>query len=92
MVPFHTIPTVISITDFKSINPGNVVLTWISIYWFSRAGAGATTRIYHEIFGDADEVQDLIDPYKRPQDVPFGVSRFPKERVLIPKAYVLFPP
>ena len=65
-------------------------MTWISIYWFSRAGAGATTRIYHEVFGDINEMQDLLDASKRPQDVPFGVSRFPKDVQLTPKAYAPF--
>ena len=67
-------------------------MTWISIYWFSRAGAGATTRIYHEVFGDTNEMQDSLDASKRPQDIPFGVSRFPKEVQVAPKAYVVIFP
>ena len=80
---------IIAIADLN-VDFWNIVLTWISIYWFSRAGAGATTRIYYEVFGDPNEVQDLLDISKRPQNVPFGVSRFPKEAQVVPKAYVPF--
>ena len=82
---------IIAIADLN-VDFWNIVLTWISIYWFSRAGAGATTRIYHEVFGDTNEMQDSLDASKRPQDIPFGVSRFPKEVQVAPKAYVVIFP
>ncbi|KAH9018204.1 Alpha/Beta hydrolase protein [Lactarius deliciosus] len=53
------------------------VLTWISIYWFSRAGPAASVRIYYEI-GDA--------VFGFPgTTVPVGLSFFPKELVRFPK-------
>ncbi|KAH9056295.1 alpha/beta-hydrolase [Lactarius vividus] len=53
------------------------LLTWISIYWFSRAGPAASVRIYYEI-GDA-----VIG---FPQStVPVGLSFFPKEFARFPK-------
>ncbi|KAI9435115.1 Alpha/Beta hydrolase protein [Lactarius indigo] len=53
------------------------VLTWISIYWFSRAGPAASVRIYYEI-GDA-----VIGFPKT--TVPVGLSFFPKELACFPK-------
>ncbi|KAA1473726.1 alpha/beta-hydrolase [Dentipellis sp. KUC8613] len=57
------------------------VLTWISIYWFSRAGPGASGRIYYE-FEHADQV--AVQP--RPT-IPFGVSYFPKEVMSSPLSW-----
>ncbi|KAI0259493.1 Alpha/Beta hydrolase protein [Gloeopeniophorella convolvens] len=50
------------------------VLTWLSIYWFSRAGPAASVRIYFEVGGTADT------PWVMPRpNVPFGASYFPKD-------------
>ncbi|KAH8979680.1 alpha/beta-hydrolase [Lactarius akahatsu] len=57
------------------------VLTWISIYWFSRAGPAASVRIYYEI-GDA-----VVGFPKT--TIPVGLSFFPKELARFPK--VLLP-
>ncbi|KAH9017881.1 Alpha/Beta hydrolase protein [Lactarius hengduanensis] len=53
------------------------VLTWISIYWFSRAGPAASVRIYYEI-GDA-----VVGFPKT--TIPVGLSFFPKELARFPK-------
>ena len=49
----------------------STVLTWISIYWFSRAGPAATLRIYKEILG--------LKISLKPIPVKYGYSLFPKE-------------
>ncbi|KAI0259498.1 alpha/beta-hydrolase [Gloeopeniophorella convolvens] len=66
---------------YEKIGPGtdnypwtdDEVLTWISIYWFSRAGPSASTRIYYEL-SKSEEV------FRTPRtSVPVGISFFPKE-------------
>ncbi|TFK52700.1 alpha/beta-hydrolase [Heliocybe sulcata] len=59
------------------------VLTWVSIYWFSRAGPTASTRIYYE----THQAKDLIDQPKV-QGVPMGVSYFPVELFHAPKSWM----
>ncbi|KAI0071765.1 alpha/beta-hydrolase [Panus rudis PR-1116 ss-1] len=51
------------------------VLTWVSIYWFSRAGPAASIRIYYEITA----AKDQLDTPGAKLSNPFGVSFFPKE-------------
>ncbi|TFY66897.1 hypothetical protein EVG20_g4192 [Dentipellis fragilis] len=57
------------------------VLTWISIYWFSRAGPAASVRIYYEI-EHANQFATLPRP-----TVPLGVSYFPKEVISSPLSW-----
>ncbi|KAA1473727.1 alpha/beta-hydrolase [Dentipellis sp. KUC8613] len=57
------------------------VLTWISIYWFSRAGPASSVRIYYE-FEHANQVAELPRP-----TIPLGVSYFPKENVSSPLSW-----
>ncbi|TFY66908.1 hypothetical protein EVG20_g4191 [Dentipellis fragilis] len=57
------------------------VLTWISIYWFSRAGPAASVRIYYEI-EHANQFATLPRP-----TVPLGVSYFPKEAASSPLSW-----
>ncbi|KAF8141469.1 Alpha/Beta hydrolase protein [Boletus edulis] len=60
------------------------VLTWISIYWFSRAGPAASVRIYFEIMkGQIDTPWSLPIP-----KIPMGASFFPKDIHVFPKAWV----
>jgi hypothetical protein len=56
------------------------ILTWISIYIFSTAGAWASVRIYYEIC-DYQEPSRSIKAKTREYnaDVPLGVSNFPNE-------------
>ncbi|KAH9066052.1 Alpha/Beta hydrolase protein [Lactarius deliciosus] len=55
------------------------VLTWISIFWFSRAGPAASVRLYYEL----TRTGELINFPKT--TVPVGLSFFPKELVRYPK-------
>ncbi|KAJ8587264.1 alpha/beta-hydrolase [Rhizopogon salebrosus TDB-379] len=56
------------------------VLTWISLYWFSRAGPAASLRIYFEMGSDWDDL-------RHGPNIPMGTSHFPKELVVIPAAW-----
>ncbi|KAL0958893.1 hypothetical protein HGRIS_014212 [Hohenbuehelia grisea] len=58
------------------------VLTWISIYWFSRAGPAASIRIYYETIQSGDF--SMVNPPK----VPTGYSYFPKELGGIPRSWL----
>ncbi|TFY66898.1 hypothetical protein EVG20_g4187 [Dentipellis fragilis] len=57
------------------------VLTWVSIYWFSRDGPAASIRIYYELVKSGEAIT-----VPRPK-VPLGISRFPKELTVPPKAW-----
>ncbi|KAJ7246803.1 Alpha/Beta hydrolase protein [Mycena haematopus] len=54
------------------------VLTWISLYWFSRAGPAASLRIYYEVVAEGGVVPA---PYGAHPTIPFGISYFPGELV-----------
>lgn len=64
------------------------ILTWISIYWFSTAGPGASVRIYLE-------AENIDATYGKKDDhdfwgwmnVPLGLTQFPKDIAGIPKAF-----
>lgn len=58
------------------------VLSWVSIYWFSRAGPGAAGRIYYEANASGDNIRPLWSA------VPQGFSFFPKELRQYPRAWV----
>ncbi|KAJ8080513.1 hypothetical protein PM082_017346 [Marasmius tenuissimus] len=58
------------------------VLTWISIYYFSRAGPAASTRIYYEIMRERESDSKVVRP-----TIPFGVSHFPKELNVRPRLW-----
>ncbi|KAA1473721.1 alpha/beta-hydrolase [Dentipellis sp. KUC8613] len=57
------------------------VLAWVSVYWFSRDGPAASLRIYYELTksGEATKIT--------PPTIPLGVSRFPRELTVPPKAW-----
>lgn len=55
------------------------VLTWISLYWFSRPGPAASVRIYYEATNGGDVAQDHF------VRVPVGLSFFPKEVMRFPR-------
>ncbi|KAF8872229.1 Alpha/Beta hydrolase protein [Infundibulicybe gibba] len=63
------------------------VLTWISIYWFSRAGPTAASRIYYEV---TQEDSNLLYSTE-PTTIPLGFSHFPKELVIPPKKWIREP-
>ncbi|KAK7464789.1 hypothetical protein VKT23_005996 [Stygiomarasmius scandens] len=63
------------------------VLTWISIYYFSRAGPAASTRIYYEVMHSPDGFGSFASTKNKPT-IPMGVSIFPKELRVTPKSWV----
>ncbi|KAF8194974.1 Alpha/Beta hydrolase protein [Pholiota molesta] len=60
------------------------VLTWVSIYWFSAAGPGASLRIYYEMVKAGDRVPDVTT-------TPMGFSHFPKELFNVPRLWTRTP-
>lgn len=66
------------------------VLTWISIYAFSDAGPDATLRVYYEMsrsHGAPDRNLTALDPYVKWNDVPIGMSLFPRDLIVLPSAW-----
>ncbi|KZT12135.1 uncharacterized protein LAESUDRAFT_641424, partial [Laetiporus sulphureus 93-53] len=59
------------------------VLTWISIYWFSRAGPAASIRIYLETAKNGD--MPMSEAKWSP--IPLGTSFFSKDVMVVPKAW-----
>ncbi|KAL6300106.1 alpha/beta-hydrolase [Sparassis latifolia] len=57
------------------------VLTWLSVYWFSRAGPAASVRIYYEMA----VAGNIIRPER--SSVPLGLSFFPRELILAPRKW-----
>ena len=57
------------------------VLTWISLFWFSRAGPAASIRIYFEMGSDCFDLGPC-------PTIPMGASFFPKDLVVLPAACV----
>ena len=62
------------------------MLTWISIYWFSRAGPAASVRIYYE-FAHMEKRERFPKT-----SVPIGVSFFRKEILHFPRVCVSIVP
>ncbi|VDB84733.1 unnamed protein product [Peniophora sp. CBMAI 1063] len=66
------------------------VLTWISIYWFSRAGPTASTRLYYESrvggFGPGTDSGTFFKVYD--VNVPIGLSVFAGELTTPPESWI----
>ena len=60
------------------------ILTWVSIYCFSRAGAAATSCVYYEMEHRQPAAFTAAQAYT---DVPLGIARFSKDLVLLPKLW-----
>lgn len=60
------------------------LLTWISIYQFSTAGADASARIYYE---QAHSQKELVEAGLGYVNVPLGLSYFPNDIVVPPKTW-----
>ncbi|KAI0325055.1 alpha/beta-hydrolase [Cubamyces sp. BRFM 1775] len=60
------------------------IIEWISIYWFSRAGPAASTRIYYEM--TERNKHDVFEGTKW-TSVPFGAAHFPGEPLRVPKSW-----
>jgi hypothetical protein len=63
------------------------VLTWVSIYWFSRAGPGASVRTYFEAHAsnpewNGDPADDRFWDWTKPL---LGISQFPKDVIAVPR-------
>ncbi|KAK7040716.1 hypothetical protein VNI00_009622 [Paramarasmius palmivorus] len=57
------------------------ILTWVSIYWFSRSGPAASIRIYYEYMQNRAETRtDAV--------VPLGNSYFPKDLWVPPRSWI----
>jgi pimeloyl-ACP methyl ester carboxylesterase len=60
------------------------ILTWVSIYYFSRAGPASSNYIYYAI--EHADVSPFVAAQKY-SEVPLGISRFPKDLILLPKLW-----
>ncbi|KAF8957261.1 alpha beta-hydrolase [Flammula alnicola] len=63
------------------------VLTWISIYWFSRAGPAASLRIYYEVM----KISESAFTTTVATTIPMGYSYFPKELFALPRRWLKAP-
>ncbi|KAJ7027772.1 Alpha/Beta hydrolase protein [Mycena alexandri] len=61
------------------------VLTWISLYWFSRAGPAASLRIYYEVTAEKGILPSVYGPHPT---IPLGFSCFTGELVNLPLNWV----
>ncbi|KAI0326532.1 alpha/beta-hydrolase [Cubamyces sp. BRFM 1775] len=61
------------------------VLEWVSIYWFSRAGPGASLRIYHEMTNCFE--RSAVAGVKW-TSVPLGCAYFAKEHGMVPRSWL----
>lgn len=61
------------------------ILTWISIYVFSKAGPGASTRIYYETVHDKAKPMKTVRGWT--PKVALGIARFPQEIARLPKLW-----
>ncbi|KAI2641411.1 Alpha/Beta hydrolase protein [Hypomontagnella submonticulosa] len=67
------------------------ILTWISIYYFSEAGADASIRLYYEILHPATTAEGKAAPtmesYMKWSTVPLGLSYFPQDVIVLPSSW-----
>lgn len=70
------------------------ILTWISIYQFSRAGPGATPRIYYEVMHTSSNKEDVHgrmftygDLLESTLNVKLGLTYNPNELDIVPKLW-----
>lgn len=64
------------------------ILTWVSIYWFSKAGPAASVRIYYEAT-HPEPFSSISTPTLRGwiPHVKLGVAHFPREITVVPKTW-----
>jgi len=69
------------------------ILTWVSVYYFSRAGPTASTRIYYESLAQKPEavtkwmsLAQMFDA-RAPANVRFAVAQFKREIIQWPMAW-----
>ncbi|KAF7369301.1 hypothetical protein MVEN_00258000 [Mycena venus] len=61
------------------------VLTWFSIYWFSRAGPTASLRVYFE--GENRNFEAIFAVSHPTPTIPLGISRFVNDTMGFPKSW-----
>jgi pimeloyl-ACP methyl ester carboxylesterase len=61
------------------------LLDWVSIYWFSTAGPGASVAVYYEAEAG---IQNIGGSYWEWQPAPLGVTQFPGDFVGMPSAVI----
>ncbi|KAM5343318.1 hypothetical protein ACJ41O_014284 [Fusarium nematophilum] len=61
------------------------ILTWISVYQFSKAGPAANVRIYYE--SKHSELERTQKGFDYVPNVPLGLSYFPKDLLVPPKSW-----
>ncbi|KAL1745740.1 Alpha/Beta hydrolase protein [Schizophyllum fasciatum] len=62
------------------------ILTWVSLYWLSRAGPAATFRTYYEAM-QRPSLGSIFNLIPAPPTIPLGLSFFPRELSRFPKAW-----
>ncbi|KAK7053623.1 alpha beta-hydrolase [Favolaschia claudopus] len=62
------------------------VLTWISIFYFSREGPVGSFRIYYEAMGNETMAMQAFREAPAPE-IPLGLSHFPGDLVVVPKSW-----
>jgi len=60
------------------------ILTWVSVYYFSRAGPAASSNVYYEMEHREPTAFLAAQGYV---DVPLGIARFAGDSVLLPKLW-----
>jgi hypothetical protein len=67
------------------------VLTWISMYLFSEAGADASIRFYYEIDNPpaaaSGHLSGKMETFMQYNTVPLGLSYFPKDVIVLPSSW-----
>lgn len=67
------------------------VLTWVSIYLFSEAGADASIRLYYEIDNPPEaakgEISGKMESFMKYNTIPLGLSYFPRDVIVLPSSW-----
>lgn len=63
------------------------ILTWVSIYWFSRAGPAANVRIYYEATHQAESRTSKEGMSAYVPGVKLGLAYFPKDLGMPPRTW-----
>jgi hypothetical protein len=65
------------------------VLTWISIYLFSEAGADASIRLYYDILNPVanSQASGTFESFMQWNTIPLGLSYFPMDVIVLPSSW-----
>jgi len=68
------------------------IITWIMLYWISKAGPAASVRIYYEATHKNPQGLPFVHRNETgtyyASGVPFGFARFPRELQVVPKSWL----